>query len=182
MLCACTTAPVGRQGDMLGVDALGWVVSVERLSNLQVVLHRLGGVRCFDAEDEHGRNLSERLAVPRWSVRDDRAEMSPIFGIFAARAHSARRGIWEHAVPNSLRSSHCVPGAISNGPMSSYTSTVVTLNARELKRRPISVSGEAKSRCHGWLTAPGPGTSEPISTILYSGQAPPRIHCNYPGV
>jgi hypothetical protein len=52
--------------------------------------------------------------------------------------------------------------------MSSATSTVVRLKASELIRRPCVVSGGAgKSRCHGWLTAPGLGTSKPISTKPY---------------
>jgi hypothetical protein len=66
---------------------------------------------------------------------------------------------------NSEPSSHCVPGAISKGPISSVTSTVVRLNASELIRLPSTVSGGAvKSRCHGCAIAPGFGTSKPIST------------------
>ena len=59
-----------------------------------------------------------------------------------------------------------LPGAISNGPMSSYTSTQVRLKASEFSRRPTSVSsGAGKSRCQGWSAAPGKGMSNPIATI-----------------
>jgi hypothetical protein len=57
--------------------------------------------------------------VPRWIVRADRTEASPIFGIFcsasaAYRSFSALSGNmpWLKSVP----SSHWCPGAISNGP------------------------------------------------------------------
>jgi hypothetical protein len=44
---------------------------------------------------------------------------------------------WSKGYP----SSHCVPGAISNGPMSGSTSIVVTSNASELSRRPVTRLG-----------------------------------------
>jgi hypothetical protein len=66
--------------------------------------------------------------------------------------------------------SHCVPGAISNGPCSIRVSTPVRLKASEFSRRPLLVaSGTKKSRCQGWSSAPGKGMSKPISTIRYSG-------------
>ena len=72
--------------------------------------------------------------------------------------------------PNSGLSSNWVPGAISNGPMSSVVSTPVRLKASESSRRSERVtSGIGKSRCQGWLTAPANGMSKSSSTILYPG-------------
>ena len=69
---------------------------------------------------------------------------------------------------NSGPSSHWVPGAISNGPMSGVVSTSVTLNASEVSRRPSRPWADGKSRCQGWFFAPGSGTSNPTSTISYA--------------
>jgi hypothetical protein len=95
--------------------------------------------------------------------------MSPRCGIRSSecsskRLHSDRGGNipWSHSWPGS----HCVPGAIWKGPMSGVVSTVVRLKASDVSRRSRWVAaGERKSRCHGWSTAPGNGTSKPTSTI-----------------
>ena len=62
--------------------------------------------------------------------------------------------------------SHCVPGAISRGPISGTVSTAVRLKASEVRVWESYVAaGEGKSLCHGWCIAPPNGTSKPISTI-----------------
>ena len=47
--------------------------------------------------------------------------------------------------------SHCVPGAISNGPCSGRVSTVVRLNASELSRRPRVVASGTSEVAVPWL-------------------------------
>ncbi len=58
-----------------------------------------------------------------------------------------------------------MPGAISNGPISSTVSIAVRLNASEVSRFSVFVaSGIRKSRCQGWSVAPGKGMSKPSSS------------------
>ena len=107
--------------------------------------------------------------MPRWTVSAERTDASPIRGNLRS-ASAANRGASDRGgnmpCSQSAPASHCVPGAISNGPMSSVTSTEVMLKARDVSRCSSTVSrGAGKSRWNGWSNAPGSGTSKPTSMI-----------------
>jgi hypothetical protein len=111
------------------------------------------------------RERIETLAVPVNGQRV-RTDMSPRQGKLR-RARAWYRSVTVGDIPavKSASSSKCVPGATSNGPMSAVPSTVVPLKASAISRRWAPVSGGiTKSRCHGWSSAPGSGTSRVSST------------------
>ena len=132
-----------------------------------------------------GRAIGDGCAVPRWMVsataRRDVAQPGDTCGRRARRNRGQSSSGGNISCFHARPSSYCVPGAISNGPMSSVTSTPVRLNASDVSRRSLYVSaGEGKSRCHGWYFAPWNGTSKPISTISYSRAEHRLAHRGHP--
>ena len=118
-----------------------------------------------------------RGSAPPWCAARDsrvpRCTVSPVgtTGRHAADSagsptrHTARRESVGKCRGQIVPEIQWVPGAISKGAISGVTSTVVALNASE-SRRPCCLveAGIRKSRCHGWSTAPGSGTSNASST------------------
>ncbi len=79
-----------------------------------------------DAEQQHGTGIGEAWASPRRTVGAERQETSPIWG-YLGTARSANRGqrFWSGNIScfHFPPSSHGVPGATSNGPVSGITLT-----------------------------------------------------------
>jgi hypothetical protein len=129
---------------------------VEILCHHEVVQLVVTGSGCIDADDEHG--VRDGFAVPRCTVMADRHDMSPICGNFrTARPSNRGQSCCEGNISlfQERPSSHCVPGATSNNPMPSVTSTPVRLKASEVMRCSMYDSGgDGQSLCQGCSSAP----------------------------
>ena len=129
---------------------------LEILCHHEVVQLVVTGSGCIDADDEHG--VRDGFAVPRCTVMADRHDMSPICGNFrTARSSNRGQSCCEGNISlfQERPSSHCVPGATSNNPMPSVTSTPVRLKASEVMRCSMYDSGgDGKSLCQGCSLAP----------------------------